>query len=116
MVKIVFFKRGKTYYGFREIGHAGFDEEGKDIICAAVSAMTMLVINTIEVVWGSNVDYTIDDKTSDITVKAMGALDEYAADEKTRYAVSGLIYSYFLQLNDMLEDYYDFLDVSVEED
>ncbi len=29
-------------------GHAMFDEHGKDIVCAAVSSMTILTINAIE--------------------------------------------------------------------
>ena len=58
MIKVVFYKSGMRYYGFHVSGHAGYDDSGKDIVCAAVSAMTMLVINTIEVVWGSNVEYS----------------------------------------------------------
>ncbi|MBQ0125733.1 MAG: ribosomal-processing cysteine protease Prp [Clostridiales bacterium] len=115
MTKVVFFKEGDNYYGFREYGHAGFEEAGKDIICAALSAMTMLIINTIEVVWGSDVDYEIDDETADITVKAKEALPDFAESEEKQFAISGLFYSYYLQLNDMLEDYYDYLDVDVEE-
>ncbi|MCQ2436327.1 MAG: ribosomal-processing cysteine protease Prp [Clostridia bacterium] len=115
MVKVVFFREGNTYYGFKEVGHAGFDEAGKDIVCAALSAMTMLIVNTIEVVWGSDVDFQMDDKTADITVKVKGALSDYSDDESKEYAISGLIYSYYLQLNDMLEDYYDYLDVDVED-
>ena len=61
MVKITFFKRDGIYYGFRETGHAGYDEAGKDIVCAAVSAMTMLVINAIEVSYNSSVEYSIDE-------------------------------------------------------
>lgn len=115
MVKVVFYKSGDYYYGFREYGHAGYEEAGKDIICSALSAMTMLIINTIEVVWGSDVDYEIDEKTSDITVTAKSALPRYEEDSAKQYAISGLIYSYYLQLNDMLEDYYDYLDVDFEE-
>ena len=74
MVKVVFYKSGNNYYGFREYGHAGFDEAGKDIVCAALSAMTMLIINTIEVVWGANVDFEMDEKTADISVKVKSAL------------------------------------------
>lgn len=74
MVKITFFKRDGVYYGFRETGHAEFDDAGKDIVCAAVSAMTMLVINAIEVSYASNVEYSIDEDTADIEVRAYGAL------------------------------------------
>ncbi len=115
MTKIVFYKWDNTYYGFSEQGHAGFNEDGDDVLCAALSAMTMLIINTIEVAYASDVDYTIDEKTTDIKVIAKGALEKYEKDEKKRFAVSGLIESYFYQINDLIEEYYDFLDVEVEE-
>ena len=34
-------------------GHAGYDEPGKDVVCAAVSGMTQLVAYTIERLGGS---------------------------------------------------------------
>ena len=116
MVKITFFKRDGIYYGFRETGHAGFDEAGKDIVCAAISAMTMLVINAIEVSYASDVEYSIDEDTADIEVRAFGALPANSDDEKKQYAISGLIQAYFLQLVDMIEDYDEYLDVNEVED
>lgn len=115
MIKVVFYKSGGNYYGFRESGHSGFDDAGKDIVCSAISAMTMLVINTIEVAWASEVNYTIDEKTTDVTVIAKSALPEYEKDKAKQFAVSGLIYSYFLQLSDLIEDYYDYIEVDEEE-
>lgn len=116
MIHFNFFRRDGVFYGFEEKGHAGYAESGDDIVCSAVSAMTMLIINAVEVTYASDVDYTIDEKTTDITVKAMGALEEFEADEKKRFAIGGLIEAYYLQLNDMLEDYYDFIDVNVTDD
>ena len=49
MIRIVFYRQGEVYYGFEETGHSGFDEAGHDIVCAAVSAMTMFLINAVEV-------------------------------------------------------------------
>ena len=111
MTKVTFFKRNGVYYGFRETGHTGYGESGDDILCSALSAMTMLIINTIEVSYASNVEYQIDEETTDITVKCMAALPEYSDDEKKQFAVSGLFASYFYQLNDLTEEYYDFLEV-----
>ncbi len=37
-----------VYNGFLAKGHAGFDAYGKDIVCAAVSAMIINTINSIE--------------------------------------------------------------------
>ncbi len=118
MTKITFFKRDGIYYGFQETGHADYSSAGAgdDVLCAALSAMTMLIVNAIEVSYASNVDYTIDEENASITVRAMGALPEFEEDEKKRYAIHGLIQGYFFQLNDMLEEYYDYLDVSETEE
>jgi uncharacterized protein YsxB (DUF464 family) len=78
--------------------------------------MTMLIINAIEVSYASDVHYTIDEETTDITVVCKSALPDFSDDEKKSYAISGLFQAYFLQLNDMVEDYYDFIEVSETEE
>ncbi len=113
MTKLVFFRSGGVFYGFEEQGHTGFGEEGDDVLCAALSAMTMLIINTIEVAYASPVDFTIDEETTNIRVKSKAALPEFEEDELKRYAVSGIFLAYYKQIEDMLEEYYDYLDVSV---
>ena len=115
MTKIVFFRSGGTYYGFEEQGHAGYGEAGDDIVCAAISAMTMLVINTIEVAYASDVDYSIDEGATHIMVRSKAALPEFEDHQRKRYAISGLFLSYFYQLNDMVEEYYDYLSVEVKD-
>ena len=111
MTTVVFYKSGGVYYGFEEQGHTGYAESGEDILCSALSAMTMLIINTVEISYGSVVDYTIDEKTTDIRLVCKSALPKYEADEKKQFAISGLIQAYFYQLMDLVEDYYEYLDV-----
>ena len=111
MTTIIFYKTDGVYYGFEEQGHTGYGESGDDVLCAALSSMTMLLINAIEVSYACDVDYTIDEKTTDIKVIARSALPKYEKDEKKQYAVSGLIQAYFFQLMDLVEEYYEFLDV-----
>ena len=111
MTTITFYKSEGFYYGFEEQGHTGYGESGEDILCSALSAMTMLIINAIEVTYHSNVDYEIDEKTTDIRLIAKSALPKYEKDEKKQFAVSGLIQAYFYQLMDLVEEYYDYLDV-----
>ena len=111
MTTITFYKSNGIYYGFEEQGHTGYGESGDDVLCAALSAMTMLIINAIEVSYASNVDYHIDEETTDIRVIVKSALPKYESDEKKQFAVSGLIQAYFLQLMDLTEEYYDYLDV-----
>ena len=116
MTKIVFFRSDGIFYGFEEQGHTGFGTEGDDVLCAALSAMTMLIVNTIEVAYASDIDYKIDENTTTISVTAMGALPEFEEDERKRFAVGGIIMGYYYQLNDLVEEYYEFLEVDVVDD
>ncbi len=113
MTEITFFKRNGVYYGFKESGHSGYADAGQDIVCAAISAMTMLIVNTIEVSYATDVEYVIDEDSTDVTVTVPSILENKDDNAHIRFAVSGLLQGYFLQLMDMLEDYYDYL--SVEE-
>ena len=116
MTHIKFFRRGGFYYGFEETGHTGFGESGDDILCSALSAMTMLIINTIVISYAQEVDYEVDEGATRISVKCMATLPDYSADEKAQYAISGLFQGYFFQLNDLVEEYYDFLEVEEVDD
>lgn len=113
MTKVQFFRKNDVFYGFRETGHTGLAEEGDDILCSALSAMTMLILNTIEIAYDTRVDFTIDDETADILVKCKAALPEGGAEEKIQYAISGLFEGYFYQLNDLTEEYFDYLEIDV---
>ena len=115
MTHVTFYKSSDVFYGFKEEGHAGFAEEGSDIVCSALSAMTMLVINAIEVGYSSSVDYKIGDTDASVELIAKGALMAYEKDDKKRYAVSGLILAYYNQLKELVEEYYDYLSVDVIE-
>ncbi len=48
MIEVVFTKKEGSYRGFSFFGHAEFAEEGEDIVCAAVSALVITTINSIE--------------------------------------------------------------------
>ena len=115
MTKVVFFKSNGVFWGFEEQGHSGFASSGEDILCSAISAMTMLVINAIEVAYTSEADYEIDEETANVRLTARGALPNYESDEKKNFAISGLIMGYYYQLNDLVEEYYDYLEVDVIE-
>ena len=115
MTTVCFYKTNGIYYGFEEKGHTGFAESGEDILCSALSAMTMFIVNTIEVAYASDVDYDINEELTKIKVTSKAALPEFEEDERKRYAVSGLFMSYYYQLNELIEEYYDYLDVDVKD-
>ncbi|MBQ7475607.1 MAG: ribosomal-processing cysteine protease Prp [Clostridia bacterium] len=113
MTKIVFFRRDGAFWGFDEHGHTGYGESGDDVLCAALSAMTMLLLNTLEISYAADVDYNIDEGGTEISVRCGAALPESGEDEKKQFAAEGLIKGYYYQLNDLLEEYFDYLDVEI---
>ena len=53
MTKIFLYVRGKDdIRGFLSAGHADWAEEGIDIVCAAVSALTQTCVNALETFTG----------------------------------------------------------------
>lgn len=59
MINVTFFKDSSSQFvGFEFAGHAGANVHGKDIVCAAVSALVINTVNSIE-------EFTDDDFTCD---------------------------------------------------
>ncbi len=48
MVNVVFYLEKGDYCGFSSIGHAEFDNCGKDIVCSAISSVIVGGINALE--------------------------------------------------------------------
>ena len=115
MTKVVFYRSNGVFWGFEETGHTGYGDAGEDILCSALSAMTMLIVNTVEIAYASNIDYDVNEGATKIKVSSKAALPEFEDDERKRYAVSGLFMAYYYQLNDLTLEYGDFLEVEVED-
>lgn len=62
MICIEFSGNSDNITGFEVSGHAGYDEYGRDIVCAAVSALATNTANSIE-------QFTEDDMTVDVDEK-----------------------------------------------
>ena len=48
MTAVTIYKRSGQYTGFTIEGHAGYADEGQDIVCAAVSVLSLNTLNSIE--------------------------------------------------------------------
>ena len=48
MIEIILYKREASNVGFCVSGHAGFEEIGKDIVCASVSVLAINTVNAIK--------------------------------------------------------------------
>ena len=78
--------QNEQYIGFECIGHAGYAEAGEDIVCAAVSA---LVINTI-----NSVEQLVSDEFELVTEQESGRIDFSLKDgysEKSLLLIQSLI-------------------------
>ena len=61
MITVKIFKRSDDFEGFQVSGHAGYADSGYDIICAAVSVLTVNTANSIETLTGDRIeDYEED--------------------------------------------------------
>ena len=110
MTTITFFRSDGIFYGFEERGHVGFAEYGNDPFCAMLSSITMYIVDAVEDIYHGKVDYLINDEDAVITVRSPSALPAFEADERVRFAVSGLFLTYYKMLEDMLlhDDMYEF--------
>ena len=67
MIQITVYENKKhEYVGFDTEGHAGFDESGQDIVCAAVSALVINLINSIERLTSDRIHSVSDEKEGKI--------------------------------------------------
>lgn len=60
-IRAVIEKRGETYLGFQTNGHAYFAPVGQDIVCAAVSMISIQTVNAIEALTTSKAAVEIKD-------------------------------------------------------
>jgi uncharacterized protein YsxB (DUF464 family) len=68
MTHITIYKSSATNrtVGFKSAGHAGYAEEGSDIICSAISVLTINTINSIEQFTDAVYDMSVDDEEASI--------------------------------------------------
>ncbi|HOJ47929.1 MAG TPA: ribosomal-processing cysteine protease Prp [Bacillota bacterium] len=104
MIKAVFFVKNDAFSGFEISGHSGAAPAGKDIVCAAVSAMTMLVVNTICGEYGKKAETTEDADTATVSFRL---LEKDSASE-------GLIRSFYNELAAIEKDYPKNLKVDIQ--
>ena len=60
MTEIFFVKSKGKYKGFICHGHAEFADPGEDIVCSAISALTINTINSLECITKDQFDFSAD--------------------------------------------------------
>ena len=98
MTQITFYKANDDIVGFEVFGHAMFDDEGFDIVCAAISSMTGLVINTITEVYHDIADVTVDGDSARI---------EFILKSSDNKASTGLLIGFMEEIRELKNQYPD---------
>lgn len=73
MIKIKYSKINNLIKGIEVSGHANYDEEGKDIVCSAVSACVVGGLNALK----SVNKYLVDIKKGNIKFDILDYVDDY---------------------------------------
>lgn len=107
MTKITFYQREDgSFQGFDSSDHAGYAEEGQDIVCSAVSALVINFVNSLEEFTDNHYQVDVDQQNAKINV----IFTEELSDEG-----SLLLKSLILGLTSIEEDHGQYLDVIFEE-
>lgn len=61
MISITVLKHSDSYRGICISGHAEYADEGKDIVCAAVSALSINLANSIDTLTEDEIEVTQED-------------------------------------------------------
>lgn len=88
-------------------GHAGFDEEGRDIICSAISVLSGAIVNGITEVLKIKAPYDFKDGFLNLNLKNL------SQDDIERSQV--LMETMLITLKSLLVTYGDYINVNVEE-
>lgn len=96
MITITVYRKQRKVTGFRCIGHSGYAESGKDIVCAAVSMLVINTVNAIEAFTGSVFDLDTEDESGLIAFKL---------EEEPDHDTELLLDTMFLGLQDIQNNY-----------
>ena len=104
MTRCEFFTEGDRITGFSISGHSGYAEAGKDIVCAAVSAVVTMAEATINDVCGAKAKVRVKDEQARITLTLPVSCDE---EETVQAVLAGMM----ITLAGMRDDYPDYIEV-----
>jgi len=110
MIRAVLYREGKDLTGCRLEGHSGWDEEGKDIVCAGASILTCSCVNTLEAVYGIVPRIREEDAEKGILAFDLPERTE-AENEKAQVLMSMLRQG----LDDLMKEYPDNVTLSIKE-
>lgn len=110
MIRVnVFRNKSGDIYGFRLKGHADFAEEGSDIVCSAVSVLTINTINCIELFTEEKFQCDTDEKKGGYLSLNLPDVREGRADHDAQLLLKAMLnglgdiekeYGFYISINE----------------
>ena len=104
MTKVEFFNQNGRITGFAVSGHSGYEQQGKDIVCAYVTATVTMAEATLNDVLGANAKVRVNEQEPRITLTLPANCEEEAA-------VQAVLTGMMLTLGALRDDYSDYIEV-----
>lgn len=109
MTKICVYKKGKNIAKYTVDGHTGYDVEGSDIVCAAISTVTMHTLNGLTDVVKIPVGYEVSDAYFECIVP-----DDISEEERKQADILlETMYLTFKNLEEQYKEYITIIDMEV---
>ena len=104
MTRCEFYTEEDRITGFSISGHSGYDENGQDIVCAAITAVVTMAEATINDVCGAKAKVRVKEEDARVTLTLPTSCDE---EESVQAVLAGML----LTLCSMRDDYPDYIEV-----
>ena len=104
MTRCEFFTEDDRITGFSVSGHSGYEERGKDIVCAYVSAVVTMAEATINDVCGAKAKVRVRQENASVRLTLPASCDE---EEAVQAVLAGMM----LTLVSLRDDYPDYIEV-----
>ena len=109
MTKIVFFKKGEDFVRIESRGHAGYADQGSDVVCAGVSALLQGAALGVLKVAGVKARYEVNEKEGALLLELPKEMTE---GEKRDCRV--LLRTLYESVSDLRDGYSEFISVEVK--
>lgn len=111
MIKVILKTKDKNIVGFQVSGHAGYAEYGKDIVCSAVSVLSINAINTLEEILKlkEEIKYYLEDNFIDLDL----VTDKL--DDKKMHDTQLTLKSFEMGITSVLKEYQESVELYYKE-
>ena len=108
---VIYHNRKKELCGYRICGHAGFAKKGEDIVCSAVSVLTINTVNAIEQLTTTPFQCNADEKQGGYLEVICSDMKKGIKDHDAELLLKAMV----MGLEDLSKEYQKYIRLKYEE-